>query len=97
MRCFTLTLLGAAGAPLVCVAGPQLPLAAIIMRQLVYTEVLRPSKKALLPLLPPSIAAMLLLPLHQVFDEVAWRAVEPVLGGINGTVFAYGVTSRYVS
>lgn len=30
----------------------------------------------------------------QVFDDVAWPAIEPVLQGISGTVFAYGVTSR---
>lgn len=31
----------------------------------------------------------------QVFDQVAWPAIEPVLQGISGTVFAYGVTSRW--
>lgn len=30
---------------------------------------------------------------RQVFDQVGRPAMEPVLSGISGTVFAYGVTS----
>lgn len=42
--------------------------------------------------LPPCLLCR--LPWLQVFDKVAWPAIEPVLQGVSGTVFAYGVTSR---
>ena len=43
----------------------------------------------LVPCLLPNFATL------QVFDQVAWPAIEPVLQGVSGTVFAYGVTSRW--